>query len=106
MLAKFKDIVFYALSENKKTILKSTIRPVEELETKRFGVLRGKYAFKFHLWYLANTIHERSRTIKPKYVAWLDKKKKPIQFAPVDNREAINTKEKTIEYDGIIYETK
>lgn len=104
MLAKFNDIVFYALAENKNKILKSTVRPVEELTIKRFGVLRGKYAFKFHLWYLANTIHERSRIIKPKYVAWLDQKKKPIQFSKIDGVEAANTKDKTLEYNGIIYE--
>ena len=105
MLAKFNDIVFYALSENKKTILKSTIRPIEELETKRFGILSGKYAFKFHVWYLADTIHERSRIIKPKYIAWLDQKKKPIRFAPINNREAMNPKYNTVEFDGIIKET-
>lgn len=109
MLAKvknFRDICFYALAENKKCILKSSVRPIESLTVKRIGIIRKKYAFIFHCWYLADTIHERSRIIKPKYIAWLDEKKNPLRFVKIEDRGAVNTKDNTVEFDGTIFETR
>jgi hypothetical protein len=109
MLARvknFRDICFYALAENKKGILKSSVRPIEHLTIKRIGIISGKYAFIFHCWYMADTIHERSRTIKPKYIAWLDEKKNALRFVKIKEQGAVNTKDETVEFDGTIFETR